>query len=49
MIDGNNINVEVVGRSANLPLSLADAREVMLDNPMGQADELTPVFLIVPA
>ena len=48
MIDGNNINVEVVGHSANMPMSLADAREVMLDNPMGQGDELTPVFLIVP-
>ena len=27
-------------------MSEADAREVMLDNPMGQGDELTPVFLI---
>jgi hypothetical protein len=48
MIDGNNINVEVVGRSANLPMSPADAREVMLDNPMGQGDEMTPIFLIEP-
>ena len=48
VIDGNNINVEVVGRSANLPMSLSAAREVMLDNPMGQGDELTPVFLISP-
>ncbi len=48
IIDGNNINVEVVGRSGNLPLPVADAREVMLDNPMGQGDELTPVFLITP-
>lgn len=48
IIDGNNINVEVVGRSTNLPMSDADAREVMLDNPMGQGDELTPVFLIMP-
>ncbi len=48
VIDGNNINVEVVGRSANLPMSVAAAREVMLDNPMGQGDELTPVFLIDP-
>jgi hypothetical protein len=47
IIDGNNINVQVVGRSANLPMSEAAAREVMLDNPMGQGDELTPVFLIV--
>jgi hypothetical protein len=49
IIDGNNINVEIVGHSANLPMPLADAREVMLDNPMGQGDELTPVFLITPA
>jgi hypothetical protein len=48
MIDGNNINVEVVGRSANMPFPDAVAREVMLDNPMGQGDELTPVFLIEP-
>jgi hypothetical protein len=48
IIDGNNINVEVVGRSTNMPMSDADAREVMLDNPMGQGDELTPVFLITP-
>lgn len=46
IIDGNNINVEIVGHSANLPMSLAAAREVMLDNPMGQGDELTPVFLL---
>lgn len=48
IIDGNNINVEVVGRSTTMPMSDADAREVMLDNPMGQGDELTPVFLITP-
>ena len=49
MIDGNNINVEVVGRSANMAMSDEVAREVMLDNPMGQSDELTPIFLIQPA
>jgi F420-0:gamma-glutamyl ligase len=48
MIDGNNINVEVIGMSANLPMTKAAAREVMLDNPMGQNDELTPIFLIRP-
>jgi hypothetical protein len=48
IIDGNNINVEVVGRSTAMPMSDAEAREVMLDNPMGQGDELTPVFLITP-
>jgi hypothetical protein len=30
-------------------MSAADAREVMLDNPMGQGDEMTPIFLIEPA
>lgn len=49
IIDGNNINVEVVGKSADLPFSVADAREVMLDNPMGQGDEMTPIFLITEA
>jgi hypothetical protein len=49
MIDGNNINVEVIGMSADLPFSAADARLIMLDNPMGQKDELTPVFIIEPA
>jgi hypothetical protein len=48
VIDGNNIDVQVVGRSTNMPMSDADAREVMLDNPMGQGDEMTPVFLITP-
>lgn len=49
MIDGNNINVEIIGFSQNLPMTAATAREVMLDNPMGQNDELTPIFLIRPA
>jgi hypothetical protein len=49
IIDGNNINVEVVGMSQNmkaLNLNRAIARQLMLDNPMGQNDELTPIFLI---
>ena len=49
MIDGNNINVEVIGMSGNL-LSLGvnkvDARLLMLDNPMGQNEELTPIFIL---
>jgi hypothetical protein len=50
IIDGNNINVEVIGMSTNLNALRIDkalAREVMLDNPMGQNDELTPIFLIL--
>jgi hypothetical protein len=49
IIDGNNINVEVIGMSANLDGMGVDrelARAVMLDNPMGQNDELTPIFII---
>jgi len=50
MIDGNNINVEVIGMSRNLAQMKIDkalARELMLDNPMGQNDELTPIFLLI--
>jgi hypothetical protein len=49
IIDGNNINVEVIGMSANmakLKIDRAMARELMLDNPMGQNDELTPIFVL---
>jgi hypothetical protein len=49
MIDGNNINVEVIGMSKNLAAMKIDralARELMLDNPMGQNDELTPIFIL---
>jgi hypothetical protein len=49
MIDGNNINVEVVGASRNMAERGLDkdlARELMLDNPMGQDDELTPIFIL---
>ena len=49
IIDGNNINVEVIGVSSNMASMKVDralARELMLDNPMGQNDELTPIFLI---
>lgn len=49
IIDGNNINVEVIGMSRNmasLNVNSSLARKVMLDNPMGQNDELTPIFII---
>jgi hypothetical protein len=51
IIDGNNINVEVIGMSANLAAMGVDralARALMLDNPMGQNDELTPIFVLTP-
>ena len=49
IIDGNNINVEVIGMSRNmaaLNVSKSLARDLMLDNPMGQNDELTPLFIL---
>ncbi|MDE2125941.1 MAG: hypothetical protein KGJ62_05060 [Armatimonadetes bacterium] len=49
IIDGNNINVKVVGMSPGLEdrgFDAATARLVMLDNPMGQRDELTPIFVL---
>jgi hypothetical protein len=46
IIDGNNINVEVLGMSADMPVDKAEARLILLDNPMGQSDELTP-FVVV--
>jgi hypothetical protein len=46
IIDGNNINVEVIATSAGVPVPPQLARRILLDNPMGQDDELTP-FIIV--
>lgn len=46
IIDGNNINVEVIAMSKKMPLTKEEARLVLLDNPMGQDDEMTP-FVIV--
>ncbi len=46
IIDGNNINVEVLGMSVDMPVDKAQARLILLDNPMGQGDELTP-FVVV--
>ncbi|MCL4405205.1 MAG: hypothetical protein M1361_01125 [Patescibacteria group bacterium] len=46
IIDGNNINVKVIAMSHGMPVNTKFARLVLLDNPMGQEDELTP-FIIV--
>lgn len=46
IIDGNNINVEILGMSKNVPVDKANARLILLDNPMGQDDELTPIIII---
>ena len=46
IIDGNNINVEVLGLSKGVPYTKAEVRDILLDNPMGQDDEMTPVVII---
>lgn len=46
IIDGNNINTKILGKSKGVKLDKKDLRLVLLDNPMGQNDELTPFILI---
>jgi len=46
IIDGNNINVKIISQSAGVPANKKTARLILLDNPMGQDDELTPFVLI---
>ena len=46
IVDANNINVEVLGTSAGFPVANAVVREVLLDNPLGQNDELTPIIVV---
>lgn len=46
IVDANNINVEVLGTSPGFPLDDGATREVLLDNPMGQGDERTPIVIV---
>ncbi len=46
IIDGNNINVKVIAMSGGVPVNKKLARLILLDNPMGQDDELTPFVLV---
>jgi hypothetical protein len=48
IVDANNINVEVLGTSPAFPIDRAAVRELLLDNPMGQGDERTPVVIVRP-
>jgi hypothetical protein len=48
IVDANNINVEVLGVSRGVPVTAADARLAVLDNPLGQSDEQTPIVLVRP-
>ena len=46
IIDGNNINVKIIAKSNGVPVDKKTARLVLLDNPMGQDDEMTPFILV---
>jgi hypothetical protein len=46
IIDGNNINVEIIAKSTGVPVDARTARLILLDNPMGQDDEMTPFILV---
>ncbi len=48
IIDGNNINVEIISMSRGVPVDKKTARLVLLDNPMGQDDEMTPFIIVRP-
>ena len=46
IVDANNINVEVLGTSESFPVGRAVVRAALLDNPLGQGDERTPIILV---
>jgi hypothetical protein len=48
IVDANNINVEVLGMSRGVPVSAAIVRRAVLDNPLGQDDERTPIIVVRP-
>jgi hypothetical protein len=46
MVDGTNVNVEIIAQSSGVPINRKISRLILLDNPQGQGQELTP-FIIV--
>jgi hypothetical protein len=46
IIDGNNIDVKIIAMSRRVPVDKSTARLILLDNPMGQDDEMTPIILV---
>ena len=48
IMDANNVNVEILGMSRSVPVTRDAARLVLLDNPIGQSDERTPIVLVRP-
>ncbi len=46
IVDSNNINTEVLGKNFQIKYSSNRIRRILLDNPMCQGAELTPIILI---
>ena len=46
IIDGNNINIKIIAMSPGVPVTAAQARLILLDNPMGQDQEMTPIIIV---
>jgi hypothetical protein len=46
IVDANNINVEVLGTSPGFPVDRSVVRSALLDNPLGQGDERTPIIVV---
>lgn len=48
LVDANDLNVELLGKSVEMPYSDATLKAIIKDNPAGQSGELTPFILITP-
>lgn len=48
LVDANDLNVELLGKSPDIPYTDATLKAIIKDNPAGQSDELTPFILITP-
>lgn len=46
IVDANNIDVAILGKSENFPLSNVDLRLSFIDNPIGQGLEQTPICIV---
>lgn len=46
IVDANNIDVEIMGTSADIPYDQAYLKDLIQDNPAGQGREQTPFILI---
>ena len=49
IVDANDLDVEILGHSKDLPYSMQDLKALIRDNPAGQGSEQTPLVLIRPA